>query len=275
MPDFSWAQLFANNLEFFGFITGILSVLLLIPVKYPRLQYLAWPFGVMTSAAYFFIFRDWQLYGSTYLQVYFVVVSLVGTWFWRGQLVGHDLGESRTGLGRLIRRVFGVESVPTSYGTRGYIGRTILAATIAAVPVYFILRNYNDASPRWDGLILVLSIAAIWLQTKKYVQSWYLWIAVDLIAVPLYWSQNLGATSILYVLYMIMCLFGLYTWRKEALPEPESLRYAELEMWPDPSLDEVPYGASNKLPDWEAYWNKEIDDDTAEMIIEQSKARFP
>lgn len=171
--------------------------------------------GVATSAAYFFIFRDWQLYGSTYLQVWFVLVSLIGTVFWRGQLLGKERASSETSS--LLTRLLGIEVVPTAFGSRSYILKTILVTLVAAVPMYFVLQEFNDASPRWDGLIAVGSVAAIWLQAKKYVQSWYLWIGVDLVAIPLYYSQGNGGTALLYVLYMLMCFFGLYTWRQQAV----------------------------------------------------------
>jgi nicotinamide mononucleotide transporter len=271
---FSWDQLYANNLQLFALITGLLSVLLLIPVNHPRLQYLAWPFGIATSAAYFFVFKDdWQLYGSAALQVWFVVASIAGAYIWRGQLFGklnHTPGRSSS----LLTKIFGAEGVPTTYASNSYMLRTLLVTAVAAIPSYYILRELNDAAPNWDGLVFVGSMAAIWLQARKYVQNWYLWIAVDLVAIPFYYSQaNLGL-ALLYLAYMLMCFWGLYTWRNDVAP-PVPERYEELEMWPDPSLEEVPYGSNGSYAYWQEYWSKQLPDNDVESTLEQGRARFP
>ena len=215
--SFSWDQLYANNLQLFALVTGLLSVALLIPVKYPRLQYFAWIFGFLTSAAYFFVFKDdWQLYGSAALQVWFVIASIAGAYIWRGQLFGnlrHVPGRSSS----LLSRIFGAEGVPTAYAPRSYVLKVLGITALAAIPSYFVLSYLNDSAPDWDSLVLVGSMAAIWLQAKKYVQNWYLWIGVDLIAIPFYYSQaNLGL-ALLYLAYLLMCLWGLRTWRGDAV----------------------------------------------------------
>lgn len=195
---FSWDQLFTSNWEFLGFATGILSVLLLLPTHWVRVQWLAWPFGVVTSAIYLFLFYDWTLYGNAILQVPFVLISAHGAWLWRGQLRGI---------------VEGVKELPTTYASRSLFALCCTLSLVAMVGVYPLLSHYNDASPLWDGLILTISLSAIFLQLRKHVQCWYLWIIVDIIAIPFHFDQGRGATAILYLAYMLMCFVGLRTWR--------------------------------------------------------------
>ena len=187
--------------EWIAFVTGILSVLLLLFTKQPRLQWVAWPAGVVSAAIYMFLFYDWQIYGNMILQPLFVVISIMGLITWRGQLRG------------IIENV---APIPTTFAPALLWRSALLGAILAIIPVYVLLDHYDDAYPLWDGLILTLSLAAIYLQWKKYVQSWYIWIMVDLIAVPLHWAQNHEATAFLYLFYMIMCFFGLRAWYKEA-----------------------------------------------------------
>jgi nicotinamide mononucleotide transporter len=78
----------------------------------------------------------------------------------------------------------------------------------------------DNSSSYPDALIVALSAVAIWLQSLKFVQSWYGWIAVDFIAVPLFASRELGATALLYVVYLTMCFIGLKAWRAEAIRSP-------------------------------------------------------
>lgn len=198
---FAIDQLFTTWWEFFGVITGILSVAFLLPTKYPRLQYLNWPAGVMTAAIYTYIFTEWELYGNAALQVYFVLVCLVGAWTWRGQLRG---------------LVSDVPEIPITTCPWSEVWKAGLFALAISIPIIGVLTLTNDAHPIPDGAMVALSAAAIWLQLKKYVQSWFFWIAVDCIAIPLHASQGLGATAALYAIYMAMCFVGYRQWAKEA-----------------------------------------------------------
>lgn len=214
----SWDQLFTNWLGFIAFVTGILSVALLIPTRMPRLQYLAWPAGVINAAGYFFLFLDWQLYGSTWLQPYFFVTSLLGTWMWRGQLFGQhtDFSGERGGLSRVVYKLMGVRELPTTFASTKAFLTGIVVSLGLAVPFYYILRHYQDAAPLWDALIFSISMVAIYFQLRKHVEAWAFWIGVDLISIPLYFNQGNGATGILYVLFIVMCFIGLRKWYLEA-----------------------------------------------------------
>jgi nicotinamide mononucleotide transporter len=77
--------------------------------------------------------------------------------------------------------------------------------------------RYTDAIAPWvDGAIAMLSITAQWLLARRRVESWWLWIAVDLIAVPLFAWRGLYATSAVYVVLLGLSLDGLLQWRRAA-----------------------------------------------------------
>jgi nicotinamide mononucleotide transporter len=220
--ELSWSQLFTSELEFVGFVTGILSVLLLLPTKLPRLQYVNWFASIASAAIYLYLFHQWGLYGNAALQVPFLVLSFVGAWTWRGQLRGV---------------IENVKEIPTTYAPFREVFAASFLAVVAMILVYPILAYYGDPEPWWDGLILTVSLSAIFLQLRKRVQSWYLWIVVDLIAVPFHFNQERPATALLYLAYMAMCFVGWYTWHKEALTNQPLLKVQDKlsETTPDPT----------------------------------------
>lgn len=73
-----------------------------------------------------------------------------------------------------------------------------------------------DAFPFWDSTMLVLSIAAMVLMTRKYVENWLLWVIIDVISVVIYAVQGVYAMSLEYVLLTAIALMGSYSWIKGA-----------------------------------------------------------
>ena len=73
-----------------------------------------------------------------------------------------------------------------------------------------------DAFPFWDSTMLVLSIAAMILMTRKYVENWLLWVLIDVISVVIYAVQGVYAMSLEYVLLTAIAVMGSYSWIKSA-----------------------------------------------------------
>ncbi|MDU1423634.1 MAG: nicotinamide riboside transporter PnuC, partial [Klebsiella michiganensis] len=73
-----------------------------------------------------------------------------------------------------------------------------------------------DAFPFWDSTMLVLSIAAMVLMTRKFVENWLLWVLIDVISVVIYAVQGVYAMSLEYVLLTAIAVMGSYSWIKSA-----------------------------------------------------------
>src|SRR3546814_6095021 len=90
--------------------------------------------------------------------------------------------------------------------------------------------RHTDAAVPWiDGAIAMLSITAQWLLARRRVESWLLWIIVDLIAVPLFASRGLYATSAVYVVLLGLSIDGLIQWRRAAAPVRSEEHTSELQ----------------------------------------------
>ena len=76
------------------------------------------------------------------------------------------------------------------------------------------MARYTDAAaPFADAAVAGMSVAAQILQSQRRVESWLLWIAVDILAVGLFWSRGLVPTAILYAIFLGMAVWGLFAWR--------------------------------------------------------------
>lgn len=184
-------------LETFGFVTGAWTVWLTV-----KQNIWSWPIGIVSSGVFLFVFFQARLFADSGLQIVYVVLGLLGWYWW---LFG---GKERSKLS------VGNSSLKTN----------ITLAVIAVVATYFFtnyLKSINDAAPFLDALTTVLSLIAQYLLTKKYIESWYIWISVDVIYIYLYATKGLGLTSVLYFVFLSMCIKGIIDWRnsqKSALP---------------------------------------------------------
>ncbi|NQF22395.1 nicotinamide riboside transporter PnuC, partial [Enterobacter hormaechei] len=73
-----------------------------------------------------------------------------------------------------------------------------------------------DAFPFWDSCMMVLSIAAMILMTRKYVENWLLWVVINVISVVIFARQGVYAMSLEYMLLTVIALNGSRMWINSA-----------------------------------------------------------
>jgi nicotinamide mononucleotide transporter len=83
------------------------------------------------------------------------------------------------------------------------------------------LQHIQDSAPFWDALTTVLSLVAQYMLNKKFLENWYGWILADLIYIPLYIFTHLYLTSLVYVIFLTMCLVGYRAWRQSQRSQPQ------------------------------------------------------
>jgi nicotinamide mononucleotide transporter len=175
--------------EIVGAVAGLVCVWLVA-----RASIWNWSVSIVNTVLYFVVFLRARLYADALLQVVFTLLGVYGWWSWRfGGAQGAEL--------------------PIRRATRTHVGAgaaTALAGT--AVSALLLARATDSPVPIWDSSVLVLSLVATWAQARKLVESWWVWIAVDVISVPLYVARELYPTAVLYTLFLILCVVGLRHW---------------------------------------------------------------
>ena len=93
----------------------------------------------------------------------------------------------------------------------------LLTCAISVAVVYgWILHLYTNAWAPWlDSIILTFSILAQFMLMGRRLENWYIWLAVNTLAVPLYATRELYLTAGLYLVFWLNAWHGLYQWRKE------------------------------------------------------------
>jgi nicotinamide mononucleotide transporter len=84
--------------------------------------------------------------------------------------------------------------------------------TTVALALYFQHRT-ADALPWSDAATTAASLAGQWMTTRKWLESWVVWIGVDAVYVAMYVSQRLHPTAVLYAVFLVMAVLGYREWR--------------------------------------------------------------
>ncbi|MGW1545950.1 nicotinamide riboside transporter PnuC [Streptomyces sp. NPDC002346] len=177
--------------EVLGFGSGALCVWLVAR------QHLAnWPIGIANNLFFILLFTQSGLYADAGLQIVFITLAVYGWWTWT-----HGGGPGSSALA--VRSTTRTEwAWLCAAGVAGTLALTVLLD-----------RATDSTVPFWDALTTTLSLAATYGQCRKLVESWWLWIAADVVYIPLYAYKELYLTSLLYVGFLTLCLVGLRNWK--------------------------------------------------------------
>ena len=157
-----------------------------------------WPVAMVASVIYAYVFYQNRFYSETYLQIVFFAFQTYGWWFW-SELNPHKSEKT-------------IQHMPSRF--RIIIPIVFLAVYIIWLNVY--LYFYPDAQqPFIDAFLTVLSITALWMQARRWVENWYLWILADLFYVPMFFIGDQYVTSALYAVFVVLATKGFMMWRKE------------------------------------------------------------
>ncbi|WP_405852842.1 nicotinamide riboside transporter PnuC [Streptomyces sp. NBC_00090] len=186
--------------EVLGFGTGALCVWLVAR------QHLAnWPIGIANNLFFVLLFTQAGLYADAGLQFVFIALAAYGWWTWT-----HGGGP-------------GSGTLPVRRTSRTEWTWLLAAGAVGTLLLTLLLDRATDSTvPFWDALTTALSLMATYGQCRKRLESWWLWIAADVVYVPLYAYKELYLTSLLYVGFMTLCVLGLRDWRR-GLAAPRAL----------------------------------------------------
>ncbi|KAA2243365.1 nicotinamide mononucleotide transporter [Chitinophaga agrisoli] len=191
-----------SYIELIGVISGLISV-----YYASKTNVLTWPTGIINEIALFVLFFQVQLYADMFLQVYFLVVTLFGWYNWQTR-------SATLPVSRLSRNGIAWYSILLLIGALA-IG-SVISRLHVWLPRYFLL---PAAYPYIDSFVMMASILATMLLAQKQVETWVLWIAVDVICVTLYFVKGVYFLSLEYLIFLGLAILGLVAWKKALVYE--------------------------------------------------------
>ena len=185
-------------MQIFTLVTGVIYIILEI-----RQKNFMWVVGILTSIAAMWVFFRQGLYASFLLNGYYFVTAFVGIWQWsqdRLKIAAEsEKKEEDIHLNRLTWKTALTSLIITAAGT------FVLAE---------VMIRFENPMSYMDSAVTVLSAVATWWLVKAYLQQWWLWIAADTMSTILCATQGLWWMTLLYALYTLSAVYGLYYWKR-------------------------------------------------------------
>lgn len=180
-------------LEVVAMVSGVL-----FPILAAYEKKLCWLFGGISAIAYAWILFDGRLYQDAVLSVFYLGMSLYGYLMWQGII------KSKKEPVKISK------AHPVTFAICLVIGSQ-----------YFFVGGYcfdhftNSDYPYVDAFVTGFSLVATWLEAKKKIENWYIFLVADAVGIWLFWEKGYMLTAILYGIYCLLCIYGIIIWRRK------------------------------------------------------------
>ncbi|KOV62846.1 membrane protein [Streptomyces sp. MMG1121] len=165
-----------------------------------------WPVQFLSGLVLFAAFYG-HLTGSAGKQAVVMAVALYGWWQWQRN-------KNRSADGHIAPRF-------ATWRERAAMLAFAAAGTVA-VALFFQAYPSLSWDPWPDAYIFVGTIVAMYAQAKGMVEFWIAWLLVDLVGVPLNFTNGYAFSGFVYVIYGALVLWGMRDWwlRSRKSPQP-------------------------------------------------------
>ena len=176
-------------------ITTTLLGLLYILFEY-RASVWLWFVGFLMQALGIVLYYQKGLYADCGMEFYYLTMTVYGYWKW-----GHGSAEKK-------------ELPITQFPRRLIIPWLAVILAIWGIIYWLLITFTNSNVPAADSFTTALSIVGIWALAHKYLEQWFIWIAVDVVTCVLYFYKDIPFKGSLYALYVVIAIFGYKKWKR-------------------------------------------------------------
>ena len=174
---------------FFGFLSVWFS---------KQNKVLVFPTGMISTVIFVYLLLKWELLGDMMINAYYFIMSVYGWYIW-------------------TRKVDDKHVTPIS--RMSFNGKKISIA-IFLVTLLFVFLVYQafDKWTSWvayvDTITTAIFFVGMWLMARRKLENWIFWIIGDVISVPLYFYKGFTFTSLQYLGFTFIAIFGYLAWKK-------------------------------------------------------------
>lgn len=206
-------------LEFVAAAFGVISV-----VYAKRENILVYPTGIISTGIYVYLLSRWNLYGDLIINIYYTLMSIFGWYMWSKVIDSekNHIPISRTSFLDKMK-AFGIFIFTSVFVIVVYRFYNVMPNSLGfSESVNFAysnltsgnLESFRKAAPFLDTFTTGVFFAAMWLMALKKIENWTLWIAGNIVSIPLYFVKGYGFTGIQYIIFLILAIQAYNRWKK-------------------------------------------------------------
>ena len=176
----------------------------ILGLAYILLEYRAsiwmWAVGAVMQVLGIVLYYQKGLYADCGMEFYYLAMTAYGFWCWSCKHQSAPATHQATPI--------------THIPLRTALGWSTLFLVLWFA-IWWLLSTYTDSTvPIADAFTTALSLVGIWALAHKYLEQWFVWIAVDIVTCALYFHKDIPFKASLYGLYIIIAVFGYRKWRR-------------------------------------------------------------
>lgn len=155
-----------------------------------------WLIGLIMPLVHGMLYFSKGLYADAMMNAYYVLAGLYGWIVWKNKRPsGQPLPISQT---------------PVLVGAR-----LVVVYILLHIALFCFLYYCTDSKvPFLDSFTTALSVVAIWMLSRKYIEQWLVWLVVDAVTVGLYLYKGIPITAGLYAIYCALAVAGYLRWKR-------------------------------------------------------------
>ncbi|QDZ15675.1 nicotinamide mononucleotide transporter family protein [Humibacter ginsenosidimutans] len=186
--------------DFIGNVLALATVVLAL-----KRWVVAWPVQILGSVFLLIASLNVHLLGNAGRQVIIIVVAGWGWAMWGRNK--HDQGEVQVRWASWRMRAVLIAGM--------LVGTALVTLLLKATNL-----SFYPGAPWWlvacDAWIFVGTLIAMVAQGRRWVEFWFVWIAVDVVGVPLAVHSGLYFSGIVYGIFFVLVLIGIRDWVKRS-----------------------------------------------------------
>ncbi len=214
--SYTWLHIF---LELTAAVFGVASVFFA-----KKENILVFPTGIISTGIYVYLLAEWQLYGDLIINIYYTLMSIYG-WYQWGKVVddkNHHIRITKTDKTDKLK-AFGIFLFTSLFVIFVYRHYNVMPNNLGfAESVKYAwgkltsgdLHDFRQVTPFLDTFTTGVFFAAMWLMANKKIENWLLWIAGNIVSIPLYFVKGYGFTGVQYTIFLILAFQGYFEWKR-------------------------------------------------------------
>ncbi|MUP45343.1 nicotinamide riboside transporter PnuC [Gramella sp. BOM4] len=159
---------------------------------------LVYPTGIVSTLIFVYLLWQWELLGDMMINAYYFSMSIYGWYIW-------------------TRKVDPEHYTPITSATRKEQIQSVfifIGTLLFVFAVYEYFEKWNNWTAYVDTVTTAIFFVGMWLMAKRKIENWIYWIVGDIISVPLYFYKGLTFTSLQYLVFTIIAIYGYQAWKK-------------------------------------------------------------